>query len=160
VRLRIIFAIGLILGIMLIGIGCSEAQKITEKPETDYVIGGPCIYSHYPGRATITRIEKTEESKNQTKTSGGPGYEGYEVWFVFKPDQEIKEDWARKSMERERLFRLANSWYPGPQYLKKYNIKVGNDYPCTLKVQTRGTCTPIIFEFGQLKRDDYFESHK
>ena len=165
-RLRIMFIVGLAIGIVLAGIGCSKAQKKSistssdERREAKYVIGGPCSYSHYPGKAIITRVEKTEESKRQARTSGEPGYEGYEVWFVFKSDQEIKEEWVRKSIKRERLFRLANSWYPGPQYLKKYDIKVGSKYRSTLKVITSGTCTPIIFEFDQLKRDDYLESRK
>lgn len=141
------------IGVVIAGVSC-------KKPETENVVGGPCSYSHYPGIATIIRVKKTEESRRQARTSGGPGYEGYEVWFVFKTDQLIKEEWARKSVKREHLFRLVNSWYPGPRYLKKYDIKVGSEYKCTLKVITSGTCTPIIFEFDQLKPDDYFESHK
>jgi len=126
-------------------------------PSEPVKVGGPCFYSDYPGTATITRIEKTEESKRQARTSGGPGYEGYEVWFVFETDQDIKAEWARESITREHQFRSANSWHPGPQYLQKYRIRVGGNYRCTLKVITSGTCTPIIFEFSQLKQDDYFE---
>ena len=161
--LRTTFVICLILGVVLTEIGCSKAQKkstaplSTEKSGAEYVIGGPCIYSHYSGSVTIIRIEKREESTKQARTSGGPGYAGYEVWFTFKTNQPIKEEWAHKNIERERLFRLANSWYPGPRYLEKYNIKAGSNYKCTLKVITMGTCTPIIFEFSQLKQDDYFE---
>jgi len=126
--------------------------------KTGFRIGGHCTYFHYPGVSVITKIEKTEGSKRQIRTSGGPRYEGYEIWFVFKTNQEIKEDWARKTITREHLFCLANSWYPGPKYLEKYHIKVGSNHRCTLKVIRSGTCTPIIFEFNQLKKDDYFES--
>jgi hypothetical protein len=121
-------------------------------------MGGSCSYSSYIGTATITRIEKTEASSKQAKTKGGPGYEGYEVWFSFKADQEIKEGWARNRTEKEYLFLLANSWYPGPRYMEKYKIKRGNTYKCTLKVIAKGTCTPTIFNFLEPKRDDYFET--
>ena len=162
-QLRKTLIMSLITGVAIAGIGCTRTQEknvlssSTKKPQKKEIVGGPCSYSHYPGKATITRVEKTEESKRQARTSGEPGYEGYKVWFIFKANQPIKEEWVRKSIKRERLFRLTNSWYPGPRYLKKYDIKVGSEYRCTLKVITSGTCTPIILEFSQLKQDDYFE---
>ncbi len=135
---------------------CNEVKN--KKPVNPAKVGGPCTYTDYPGTATVTRIEKTEKSSRQAKVSGGAGYEGHEVWFVFKADQEVKEERARKYIEKEHLFLLSNSWYPGPLYLKKYNIKVDGSYPCTLRVLTKGTCTPVVFKFTELRRDDYFES--
>lgn len=130
----------------------------SESARFDKKLGGDCSYASYTGTATVTRIVKTEASSKQATMKGGPGYEGYEIWFSFKTDQEIKKEWARKRIERENLFLLANSWYPGPQYIEKYKIKPGNSYQCTLQVITKGTCTPIIFEFTDPKRDDYFEA--
>lgn len=132
----------------------------SESARLDRKVGGDCVYASYIGTATITRITKTEASSKQVTTKGGPGYEGYEIWFSFKTDQKIKKDWARRSLEKEHLFLLANSWYPGPRYIEKYKIKPGNSYQCTLQVITKGTCTPIIFQFTEPKRDDYFETKK
>jgi len=133
----------------------SDMQIEPEKKKT----GGECIYEKYPGVATIEEIKKTNESAGQVDIEGGPGYEGYEVWFSFKPKCRIDEDWAAKQVkERKYLFQLINSWYPGPEYLKKYGIKEGKKFDSTLKVITKGTCTPIIFEFAKVKQDDYFES--
>ena len=139
-------------------LNCNEAKS--KKAVSPAKVGGPCDYVAYPGTATITRIEKTEKSSRQAKVSGGAGYEGDEVWFVFKTDQEVKEERARKYIEKEHLFLLSNSWYPGSLYLEKYDVKVDSSYPCILSVIKKGTCTPIVFKFTELRRDDYFESSK
>lgn len=120
-------------------------------------IGGPCAYHDYPGTATITRVEKTDASREQGTASSGPGYEGYEVWFRFVTEQPVAEEWAREGMAREHLFQLANSWYPGDRYLRRYGLAAGKSYRCVLKVIVSGTCTPTVFDFPELKRDDYFE---
>jgi len=121
-------------------------------------VGGPCEYAEYRGTATITSVEQTERSRQQVGNVGGAGYEGYEVWFRFAPEADIREEWARPAAGKEHPLCLMNSWYPGPRYLEKYGIKKGRSYNCTLKVITRGTCTPTIFEFPEIRRDDYFES--
>jgi hypothetical protein len=121
-------------------------------------VGGPCTYESYPGQATITRIEKTEQSKDQIKTVGGPGYEGYEVSFSFMTDKTIKQAWAKEALKKEHLLELRNSWYPGEQFLKKYGIEKGKVLKCTLKAITSGTCTPVVFEFDEVNTIDYFET--
>ncbi|HBH87106.1 MAG TPA: hypothetical protein DDY17_05845 [Syntrophaceae bacterium] len=120
--------------------------------------GGPCTYDGYPGQAKITRIEMTGQSKGQANVVGGPGYEGYEIWFSFVTDKEIKQDWAKEALKKEHLLKLSNSWYPGEKYLKKYGLEKGKLLRCTLKVITSGTCTPVIFEFDEVNTIDYFET--
>jgi len=122
--------------------------------------GGPCEYADYEGTATITRVEKTEQSSGQAKSPGGPGYEGYEVWFRFGTDQEVRQEFARPKTSGEQLFKLANSWHPGERYIKKYGVEPGKSYRCVFKVITKGTCTPTIFDMTGLKKDDYFESSR
>ena len=125
---------------------------------THKIVGGPCSYSDYGGTATIIAVKKTEKSKAQAKMVSGPGYEGFEVRFRFRTDKEIKEKWAHEAIKKEHLFQLYNCWYPGPEYIEKYKIKPAQTYKCTVKVIIKGTCTPIIFEFDKLKKDDYFET--
>jgi len=120
--------------------------------------GGECTYKSYDGFASITRIEKTERSRQQAKMPGGPGYEGYAVSFVISLSEPISEDWARGFVTREHVLTLKNSWHPGERYLKKYGLEIGEEFPIQLKVITRGTCTPLILEFQTVERGDYFES--
>ena len=137
-----------------------EAMSVQPKNREKMKVGGPCEYVDYAGTATITKMEISTASGQQALTTGGPGYPGCEIWFSFKTSANVSPDWARKLLDREHLFRLANSWYPGEKYIDKYGIKVGNTYTCILKVITRGTCTPAMFKFPSCKDDDYFESKK
>jgi len=122
-------------------------------------LGGTCTYDDYPGACEIVSILKTEESAHQADVGGGPGYEGYEVLFVFRPDEpmNLTENWDELVFGREHLLQLCNSWYPGPKFLEKYNITEGAVFDCTLKLIAGGTCSPIIFEFDEIDRCDYFE---
>lgn len=122
-------------------------------------MGGPCTYDEYEGTAVITRIEQTDESREQAKAGGGPGYEGFEVSFVFEPAGEVPEGLARQAIGKDHLFRLMNSWYPGARYIEKYGIMGGKAYKCTMKVIKTGTCSPILFKFEELNDTDYFESN-
>ena len=79
------------------------------------------------------------------------------VKFSFFTEEEIKE--AHGKVEgKEFLLTLANSWYPGPKFLRKYGIEVDRSFDCYLKVITKGTCTPILFDFPAINLSDYFES--
>jgi hypothetical protein len=127
-------------------------------PKRSQIIGGKCVYNDYPGKATITNIKMTDESKAQSHSLGGPGYEGYEIYFKFETKKQIEEDWAQSILDEEYLLLLVNSWYPGEKFIKKYKIELYKEFDCVLKIITQGTCTPIIFDFKNIKRDDYFES--
>jgi hypothetical protein len=129
-----------------------------DRKSGDSRVGGPCAYTSYDGIAHITRIVKTETSRNQAGLSGGPGYEGFEIWFRFVPAEGIAiEGWPAQAVDQERLLTLQNGWYPGPRFLEKYKLAEGSDYPCTLKVIQKGTCTPILFDFPTIDTADYFE---
>jgi hypothetical protein len=146
---KIIIAFSLALLIISLGLGC-KSKKDNVK------IGGNCSYTNYNGVAEIINILKTEESAAQTKVNGGPGYEGYEIRFVYHTNEKIDESWALEAIKKEHLFQLANSWYPGIKYIDKYKIKTGNKYNCKLKIIKTGSCTPVIFEIENLDMADYF----
>jgi hypothetical protein len=42
----------------------------------------------------------------------------------------------------------------GRACIEKFDIRPGKRIGCTLKVITRGTCTPILFEFPSLTSGD------
>lgn len=124
------------------------------RPDND---GGPCKYDDHPGLATITRIEKTEASKQQ---SGITGYEGFEVHFTFKPDAPLKDGLGAKAETWEHLVQLGSGTYPGPEYLKKYQLEVGKTFRGKLCVITSGTCTPVIVKLDGVDPIDFFEGKK
>lgn len=153
---------GLITGFLCLAGAFAEGEAMNARPtpREKMKVGGPCEYVSYEGTATVTKITITDQSRQQALATGGAGYPGCEVWFKFNTEAKVNPDWARKLPEREHLFRLANSWYPGEKYIDKYGIRVGNIYRCVLKVITRGTCTPAMFKFPDGRDDDYFESKK
>ena len=160
-KTRIVWC-GTFAGFLCLAGAFAEGEAMSVKPggREKMKVGGPCEYTEFAGTATITKIEITDQSRQQALATGGPGYPGCEIWFSFKTSAKVSPDWARRLLEREHLFRLANSWYPGEKYIDKYGIKVENTYRCVLKVITRGTCTPAMFKFSGCKDDDYFESKK
>lgn len=60
-------------------------------------------------------------------------------------------------MRDQHQLRLKNSWYPGPRFIKKYAIAPGKSFACTLRIITRGTCTPILFDLPKIDTADYSE---
>lgn len=142
-------------GMLVAHAGFSSGQPAPYRIARGIYVGGPCDYARYEGTATIIRIEKTQSSIEQASVEGGPGYEGYEVLFVFQTDKAIKEAWAQDVLDKEHLILLNNSWYPGPEFIKKYQIAVGKTFKATLCVITKGTCSPIDFEFSEIDLRDY-----
>jgi len=124
-----------------------------DKPAERRVVGGPCEYKAYPGRATIASVRKKER---QAK-AGAPLSTLYEVKYSFTPRDRIKEGWVQVE-GKEYVLLLANSSYPGPGFLKKYGIEPGKCFECYLKVITRGTCTPVLFDFPTIDLSDYSEN--
>lgn len=127
----------LVLTLMNAGIGMTGER----------IVGGQCEYSQYKGTAKITSI---------TKVSGSAADRGerYEVKFSFVADREIREPFAQ-TKGKEFVLTLTNSSMPGAVFLGKYGIEAGKEFDAYLKAITKGTCTPVLFEFPGIKLDDY-----
>jgi hypothetical protein len=146
-----------VLGVLASG-NCSTMEIKMDNERINSDNGGFCMYASYEGDAKIVRITQTPTSLAQANVIGGPGYEGYEVWFHFTPNQAIPEDLSRSQISREHLFTLNNGWYVGPRYIEKYGLGPDKTFPCVLMVIVQGTCSPLVFDFKTLDRKDYFES--
>ncbi|MCD4736116.1 MAG: hypothetical protein K8R53_08745 [Bacteroidales bacterium] len=111
--------------------------------------GGPCQYREYNGSAVITSLKKKGEVKNRDK-----GFQAlYEVKFSFFPKEKIKEEFVQVK-NREYDLKLENSSDPWLDFIEKYAIKEGKAFDCILKVITRGTCTPLLFDFPSIDLGD------
>lgn len=121
---------------------------------------GGCAYDRIPGVATIVDVSQTPESMHQASVGGGPGYEGYEVRYLFAPSVPVTDAGALAWNEGTHLIRLMNSWYPGPLYLEKYDLRPGKTFTAALMTIVQGTCTPYMVELEGVDPIDYFESPK
>jgi hypothetical protein len=120
-------------------------------------IGAQCEYESHVGTCTIISMLKTAASITQSKAAGGPAYEGYEVPFAYTSKVPVASPEARRAMTERHIFRLANSWYPGPRFVEKYGISPGKSFTCTLRIRTSGPCAPILFDFRGIDTADMFE---
>ena len=98
-------------------------------------VGGTCTYKQYKGNAEIVSV---------TQRPGASGE--YEIKFTFHPQETIQEEFARVE-GRQWLIVKKDSSYPKDDFLTQYGIKAGKRLPCYLKVITKGTCTPVLFDF-------------
>lgn len=149
---------GFILLVLLVGIAVASFYLLHTSDMTSATnkkIGGGCTYESYPGTCTITAVKQTEQSQAQKTTSGGPGYAGYDVSYTYAPADDADLGDAGTG---EHQLKLANSWYPGSEFLSKYGIADGKTFACTLKVRKTGACTPTVFEFPTINLTDYFET--
>lgn len=122
------------------GIGCSmTGSEIAKGP----MVGGPCEYKSYPGQAEIVSV---------TPPSAAGGR--FDVKFRFIPDGTVEEPLGKSAMERTFSLLPDREMPPDGAAIERFDIRPGKRLGCTLKVITRGTCTPILFEFPSLKADD------
>jgi hypothetical protein len=108
------------------------------------LVGGPCQYKSYPGQATIVSIVPYQEGKTDN-------IERYEVRFSFTPRQKIEDGFARVE---GKTFHLYGDYfqYPDKNFLIRNNIQVGKVLEGRLQAITSGTCTPVLFDFPDLKK--------
>ena len=115
------------------GIGCSmTGSEIARGP----LVGGPCEYRSYPGQAEILSVVP----------STGAG-ERFDVKFRFIPDGAVEEPLGKAALERTFSLLPEREMPPDGAYIEQFDVKPGRRLACTLKVITRGTCTPILFDF-------------
>lgn len=98
-------------------------------------VGGACIYKQYKGEAEIASV---------IQRLGAPGE--YEIKFSFHPHEAIQEEFARVE-GKQWLIVQKDSSYPQKDFLTQYGIKAGKRLLCYLKVITKGTCSPVLFDF-------------
>lgn len=114
---------------------CGAAASSSSSPR----VGGPCAYKQYTGDAEIVSVIPRPEVPGE-----------YEIKFAFHPRETIQEEFARVE-GRQWLLVQKDSSYPRDDFLTQYGIKTGKRLPCYLKVITKGTCAPVLFEFPTIK---------
>ncbi|HOR32967.1 MAG TPA: hypothetical protein PLT21_01060 [Syntrophales bacterium] len=115
------------------GIGCSRTgSEIAWEP----LVGGPCEYRSYPGQAEIVSVTPS------TAASGR-----FDVRFRFIPDGVVEEPLGKSALERTFPLLPDREMPPDRAYVEQLDIRPGTRVGCTLRVITRGTCTPVLFDF-------------
>jgi hypothetical protein len=130
----------IMIGAVLPGIGCCMANSGTQQ---ESMVGGSCEYRPYPGQAEILSVAPIEAAG-----------ERFDVQFRFVPDQPVEEPLGRTALQRTFTLLPEREMPPDRAYIEEFDIRPGTRIGCTLKVITRGTCTPILFDFPSLTPGD------
>ncbi|WP_428558825.1 MAG: hypothetical protein ACP59X_12715 [Solidesulfovibrio sp. DCME] len=117
-------------------------------------VGGPCRYDTFPGKAVIETVAPWQPS---SPMEGIPApYPPLAVTFTFTPDSPITgEPLYRPGLTHQLT--LVNGMPPGTRFARKYGIVAGKAFACELRIIRQGTCTPVLYEFPDIDRADYFE---
>jgi len=102
-------------------------------------VGGACIYKQYSGEAEIISVTQRKGTSSE-----------YEVRFSFHTNETIQEEFALDE-GKQRLIVQQDFSYPHENFLKQYDITTGKRLPCYMKVITKGTCTPVLFDFPTIR---------
>jgi hypothetical protein len=118
------------------------------------LVGGPCRYDTFTGKATIVSIAPRQNRKaGEDPTTP---YAPLTVIYTFTPDAPIANEPLYKPDVRHTLT-LVNGMPPGPRFVAKYGLAPGQVVACELRIIRQGTCTPVIYDFPGIDRTDYFE---
>jgi hypothetical protein len=123
---------------LLPGIGCSMTGSETTKGP---LVGGPCEYRSYPGQAEIVSVAPAADGR-------------FDVKFRFIPDGTVEEPLGKSALGRTFSLLPDREIPPDRVLIERFDIRPGKRLGCTLKVITRGTCTPILFDFPSLAPGD------
>lgn len=138
---------------LILGVArCSNSIRAEDESKPARTGGGPCEYNKYEGLCRITSVRPTGSDQNDAALP----YDGYAVGFSFQTEHDIQPYYA-SLLEKEHQLKLTNSWPVGRRFLRKYGIREGSVFECTLHVIVHGTCTPIRFDFRSIDLSDYFE---
>lgn len=122
-------------------VACTLGLMLSAGPApAQTMVGGPCAYADFPGKATITAI---------TPLAGGNQglpYPGLTVTFTFTPDQPMAGE-PLYVPDKVQHLTLAGGRAPGQRFVDTYKLRPGLSLPCQLRLIRQGTCTPVLFEF-------------
>jgi len=110
-------------------------------------VGGPCAYRSYPGQAEIVSVAPWA-------TPAAEAGERFDVKFRFIPDGPVAEPLGKAALERTFSLLPDREMPPDRAFIERFDIRPGKRLGCTFKVITRGTCTPILFDFPSLAPGD------
>ncbi|MGB9762808.1 MAG: hypothetical protein ACPLW7_02195 [Minisyncoccia bacterium] len=135
-----------------------QQGKVATKPAeclttttTEYFprVGGNCSFDSYKGTCEVISIEQYTETDF-------PGRVGYTVKASFKlnKSEQIQNSWF--SLRNPEIvtfsFPPANNTKAinAKACIDKYKIQKKSILPCTLNIETIGTCTPVIFRLDNI----------
>ena len=109
-------------------------------------VGGSCKYADIPGTCTVESVTPT--GAGTSSCSNDP----VEVRFDFSPlDSGAQADYRYPAQsDTDRSLTIAGGALPPRPWIESEGLTEGSQHPCVRREITRGTCTPVIFEFTEI----------
>lgn len=139
-KLIAFIVIGVALGIFLV-------TKNRPNPVVHEIVGGPCEYMDIKGKATVVSVSDYKYPNGDAFCKGPR----FEVELSFKSNDANPVDMTKYG--RFGLY-MSNGCRPGSAFVNKYEIATGKQFNCVLKIITKGTCTPRIYELEGVEMHD------
>ncbi len=112
------------------------------------IVGGRCEYKEIKGTAAITSIVKADSGDNNSQVT---------VFFDFVPDDPdaVNNYRFHNVPDKDQELRVGGGVNPAKSYMDLKGITAGSSYKCKRMEITKGTCTPVIFDFYEIDFSDY-----
>jgi hypothetical protein len=120
-------------------ISCTSANS-------EQLDGGPCDYQRYSGSAIIAEIVPAPSGDYNCAN------QPMRIKFIFIPDDSTASAKYRFNQWSDtcQYLRINAGCNPSFAWVDKNNIKAGNTYKCFRCEETKGSCTPVVFEFPEI----------
>ena len=106
-----------------------------------------CEYEIIPVHVQITVVRPVASSD----------FSKHEIRFAVLLTQDLPIRVENRVYGHEFLMLLRDKTFPGPQFIKKYEISPGTIFNSNYHLRKRGNCKPNFFEFPAINLEDYFE---
>jgi hypothetical protein len=106
------------------------------------VVVDECEYVDIPGTATIVNVREPDPGASNCRNAG-------EIVFRFTPDDPtaperyLIPDWP----DTGQILTVGNGMNPPRSWVQDRGLRKGTIHRAVRREITRGTCTPVIFEF-------------
>jgi len=119
-------------------------------------IGGPCGYKEIYGTATITSIVNVSAGSQDYNCPKNPVIVRFD--FVSDdPNASFNPSLLQGCPNTNRTLIVGAGMNPSAEYMVVKGITVGSSYRCKRMEETKGSCTPVIFNFYEMNFSDYGE---
>ena len=110
------------------------------------MVGGPCRYEAFPGKATIVSVTPQPDNNGRSHP--------VRVTYTFRPDTPTNGDPLVKS-DAVHTLTLTGGTLPEQAFVDTHGLSTGRVLPCILQRIRQGTCTPVLFDFPGIDLTDH-----
>jgi len=140
-RLSLVMVVLVLVAVML-----GACSKAVSGP----TVGGPCQYVDVPGVARIVSVVEAASTDYNCANA-------VKVTFDFVPnDPTAVNNYRFPNWEgKGQCFMVGAGMNPPKSWVLEQGLTEGSEHACVRSEITKGTCTPVIFSFPEIKKEGW-----